>query len=239
LRIRLLHLCGFLLLLPPVFAQQVSFHITPLRPVEELRAEALKQQPPREQGTFLKADLVELITLDPTIKLDVRYATTNNFLGTPVYTQARAFLQRPAAEALVRAHRELKAQGYGLIIHDGYRPWYVTKIFWDATPDDKKIFVANPQEGSKHNRGCAVDLSLYDLRTGAEVQMPSGYDEMTKRAYSDFAGGTNEERARRALLRQAMEKQGFKVNPTEWWHFDYQDWKQYPILNVKFEDLGK
>jgi zinc D-Ala-D-Ala dipeptidase len=86
------------------------------------------------------------------------------------------------AEAVLRAHRELKAQGYGLLIHDGNHPWYVTKIFWDATPDDKKIFVADPAEGSKHNRGCAVDLSLYDLKTGREVKMPSGYDEMTDRA---------------------------------------------------------
>lgn len=239
MRIRTHHLCGLLLLLQPVFAQQVSFHITPLRPVEELRAEALKLEPPREEGAFLKPDLVELITLDPTIKLDVRYATTNNFLGTPVYTQGRAFLQRPAAEALVRANHELKALGFGLIIHDGYRPWYVTKIFWDATPDDKKIFVADPQAGSKHNRGCAVDLSLYDLKTGLEVAMPSGYDEMSERAYADYPGGTDEERARRALLKQAMEKQGFAVIPKEWWHFDYKDWKQYPILNVKFEDLGK
>jgi D-alanyl-D-alanine dipeptidase len=217
----------------------VSFHITPLRPVDELREEALNQHPPREEGAFRKPDLVELVTLDPTIKLDVRYATTNNFLSAPLYTQARAFLQRPAAEALARAHHELEPLGYGLIIHDGYRPWYVTKIFWDATPDDKKIFVANPQEGSKHNRGCAVDLSLYDLKTGLEVQMPSGYDEMSDRAYADYSGGKQEERARRAVLRQAMEKQGFTVNPTEWWHFDYKDWKQYPILNVKFEDLGK
>ena len=239
MRIRTHHLCGLLLLLQPVFAQQVSFHITPLRPVEELRAEALKLQPPHEDGAFLKPDLVELVTLDPTIKLDVRYATTNDFLGTPVYTQARAFLQRPAAEALVRANHELKALGFGLIIHDGYRPWYVTKIFWDATPDDKKIFVADPQAGSKHNRGCAVDLSLYDLKTGLEVAMPSGYDEMSERAYADYPGGTDEERARRALLKQAMEKHGFAVIPKEWWHFDYKDWKQYPILNVKFEDLGK
>jgi len=180
-----------------------------------------------------------LVKLDPTIKLDIRYAATNNFLGTPVYTQARAFLQRPAAEGLLRAHRELQAQGYGLIIHDGYRPWYVTKIFWDATPDDKKIFVANPATGSNHNRGCAVDLSLYDLKTGKEVKMPSGYDEMTDRAFSDYAGGTSDERARRSLLRQAMEKQDFLVNPKEWWHFDYKDWKQYPILNVKFEDMGQ
>ena len=239
MNLRPLHSCAFFFLLQPLFAQQISFHITPLRPVDELRSEALKQQPPHEQGTFLKSDLVELTTLDPTIKLDVRYATTNNFLSTPVYTQARAFLQRPAAEALVRANHEHKAQGYGLIIHDGYRPWYVTKIFWDATPDDKKIFVANPKEGSKHNRGCAVDLSLYDLKTGAEVAMPSGYDEMSDRAYADYPGGTTDERARRAILRQAMEKQGFQVIPKEWWHFDYKDWKQYPILNVKFEDLGK
>ncbi|MGA8443435.1 MAG: M15 family metallopeptidase, partial [Candidatus Sulfotelmatobacter sp.] len=124
-------------------------------------------------------------------------------------------------------------------IHDGYRPWYVTKIFWDATPEDKKIFVADPAVGSKHNRGCAVDLSLYDLKTGKEVKMPSGYDEMTDRAFADYAGGTPEERARRALLRQAMEKQDFQVNPEEWWHFDYKDSKQYPILNMKFEELGQ
>jgi D-alanyl-D-alanine dipeptidase len=231
-------LCGLLLVLLQLsFAQEVSFRITPLRPVEELRADALKAQPPLEHGTFLKPDLVELVRLDPTIKLDIRYATTNNFLGAPVYTQARAFLQRPAAEALLRAHRELHAQGYGLLIHDGYRPWYVTKIFWDATPDDKKIFVADPAEGSKHNRGCAVDLSLYDLKTGKEVTMPSGYDEMTDRAFVDYAGGTPEERARRAVLRRAMEKQDFQVNSKEWWHFDYKDWKQYPILNLKFEDF--
>jgi zinc D-Ala-D-Ala dipeptidase len=230
--------CALLLaLLPLGFAQQVSFRITPLRQVEELRTEALKAQPPHEQGTFRKLDLVELVTLDPSIKLDIRYATANNFLGTPVYTQARAFLQRPAAEALLRAHRELKAHGYGLIIHDGYRPWYVTKIFWDATPNDKKIFVADPAKGSNHNRGCAVDLSLYDLKTGKEVEMPSGYDEMSDRAYADYPGGTAAERARRALLRQTMENQEFKVNPDEWWHFDYKDWNEYPILNVKFEDI--
>jgi D-alanyl-D-alanine dipeptidase len=219
--------------------QQVSFRITPLRPVDELRTAALKDQPPHEQGTFRESDLVAIVKLDPTIRLDIRYATSNNFLGTPVYTQARAFLQRPAAEAVVRAHQQLKAQGYGLILHDGYRPWYVTKIFWDATPNDQKIFVADPAQGSKHNRGCAIDLSLYDLKTGQEVVMPSGYDEMTERAYAHYPGGTDEERARRTLLRHAMEEQGFTVNPTEWWHFDYKDWKDYGIQNVRFEDLGK
>ena len=232
-----LTICGLLLSPQLALTQQINYRITPQRPIEELRAEALKAKPPQESGAFQPPDLVELAKLDPSIKLDIRYATPNNFLGTPIYTQARAFLQRPAAEALLRTLPELKAKGYGIIIHDGYRPWYVTKIFWDATPRDQKIFVADPKAGSRHNRGCAVDLSLYDLQTGEEVRMPSGYDEMTDRAYANSPAGTADERTRRLLLRQVMEKQGFWVNPTEWWHFDYKDWGQYPILNVRFEDL--
>ncbi|HYE24910.1 MAG TPA: M15 family metallopeptidase [Clostridia bacterium] len=215
------------------------FRITPARPIAELRAEALKASPPAEAGTFRKPELVELITLDPTIKLDVRYAGPDNFLGTPVYEQARAFLQRPAAEALMRAHRKLREKGYGLLIHDGYRPWFVTKIFWDATPPDKREFVANPDEGSRHNRGCAVDLTLYELTTGRAVEMPSLYDEMTPRAYPEYKGGTAEQRRHRELLREAMESEGFQQIENEWWHFDYKDWKQYPILNVRFEELMK
>jgi zinc D-Ala-D-Ala dipeptidase len=180
---------------------------------------------------------VELVKLDPTIHLDIRYASSNNFMGTPFYSEARAFLQRPAAEAVVRASAELKHEGYGLLVHDAYRPWYVTKMFWDGTPDDKKIFVADPKTGSNHNRGCAVDITLYDLTTGKEVRMPSGYDEMSKRAYADYAGGTAEERRLRGILRTAMEKQGFQVYPYEWWHFDYKDWKEYPLMNIRFEEL--
>jgi len=231
--------CCFLSLSQLGFAQEVSFHITPVRPIEELRAEALKAQAPVEQGDFRPSDLVELTSLDPTIRLDIRYATANNFMGTAMYTQARAFLQRPAAEALLRAHLALRPLGYGLIVHDGYRPWYVTRIFWDATPAEKHAFVADPAAGSRHNRGCAVDLSLYDLRMGTEVKMPSGYDEMTESAYADYAGGTDGERALRALLRLAMEQQGFAVTATEWWHFDYKDWRQYSILNTKFEDISQ
>lgn len=214
-----------------------SFRITPLRPVAELRAEALKASPPKETGDFLPTDLVELTKLDPTIKLEIRYATTNNFMGMPMYSQARAFLQRPAAEAVARANKKLHKLGFGLLIHDGYRPWYVTKMFWDATPDDKKIFVANPAEGSKHNRGCAVDLSMYDLKTGKAVSMPSGYDEMSPRAFSDYAGGTPEQNKHRAILKKAMEEEGFTQLPKEWWHFDYKDWKRYRISNVDFQDI--
>jgi D-alanyl-D-alanine dipeptidase len=177
---------------------------------------------------------VEIVALDPTIKLDIRYATANNFVGRPVYTEARAFLQRPAAEALVRAHRGLKEKGYGLLVFDGYRPWSVTKLFWDVTPPSKRDFVANPKQGSKHNRGCAVDLSLYDLRTGAEVQMPGAYDEMSPRSHPGYAGGTPEQRERRDLLRSAMEAEGFTVEPNEWWHFNCREWREYPILDVPF-----
>jgi zinc D-Ala-D-Ala dipeptidase len=193
--------------------------------------------PPHETGTFLKPDLVELIKLDPTLHLDVRYATSNNFLGRPVYKQARAFLQRPAAEALIRAHEKLKPQGYGLVIFDGYRPWSVTKIFWDATPADKKEFVADPQQGSRHNRGCAVDLSLFDLSTGKEVQMPSEYDEMTQRSHINYAGGNAEATRLRNMLRAAMESEGFIVYDPEWWHYDYRDWQKYPILNIPFSKI--
>src|SRR5262249_25661780 len=168
-----------------------QLRVQPLRPVPELMQEALAAQPPKEEGEFRPADLVELTKLDSTIRLEVRYATTNNFLGTVFYSEARAFMQRPAAEAVVRANAKLKQYGYGLLIHDAYRPWYVTKVFWDATPDDKKIFVANPANGSRHNRGCAVDLTLYDLKTKKPVEMVSTYDETTQRAYPDYPGGTS------------------------------------------------
>ena len=196
-------------------------------------------RPPKEKGDFRPADLVELVSLDPGLKLDVRYATANNFAGRPVYTEARAFLQRPAAEALVRAHRKLADKGYGLVIFDGYRPWAVTKTFWDITPPAKRAFVANPRQGSKHNRGCAVDLSLFDRQTGHEVEMPSAYDEMSERASPSYAGGTAEQRARRDLLRRTMEGEGFTVEPNEWWHFNYRDWRLYPIPDLPFERLGR
>jgi CubicO group peptidase (beta-lactamase class C family)/D-alanyl-D-alanine dipeptidase len=214
------------------------FHIHPVKQIAELRREALRAKPPVETGNFLKPDLVDVTSLDPKIKLDIRYATNRDFLATPVYTEAKAFMQRPAAEALARVARKLESQGYGLLIHDAYRPWYVTKIFWDATPPDKHRFVADPAEGSRHNRGCAVDLTLYNLATGEQVPMTGHYDEMTERSYPYYPGGTSIERWDRNLLRRAMESEGFTVYEFEWWHFDYKDWRRYPILNLTFEQLS-
>jgi D-alanyl-D-alanine dipeptidase len=183
-------------------------------------------------------DLVELLTLDTTLHTDIRYATPNNFMHRAMYSQARAFLQRPAAEALFRVNSALYAQGYGLLIFDGYRPWRVTKKFWDETPPGKHRFVANPAKGSVHNRGCAVDLSLYDCTTGREVTMPSPYDDFTERAAARYAGGTPAQRRLRDLLRLSMEREGFRVEPGEWWHFDYREWRHYPVLDIPFEELN-
>jgi CubicO group peptidase (beta-lactamase class C family)/D-alanyl-D-alanine dipeptidase len=214
-----------------------TFRIKPVRPLDTLRAEADRAQPPAEAGQFQKPDLVELTALDPSIKLEIRYAADNNFLGTPVYKTARAFMQRGAALALARAHRSLAKEGYGLLIHDAYRPWRVTKIFWDAVPESGRIFVADPSKGSKHNRGSAVDLTLYDRSTGKAVKMVGGYDEFSPRSFPGYPGGTSRQRWHRELLRRAMEAEGFTVFQFEWWHFDHRDWAKYPILNLPFEEL--
>ena len=215
------------------------FRIEPVRPVDELRAEALAATPPPPPADAdLRApDLVDVTTLDPTIRLDVRYATTDNFMSSVFYRIPRAFLQRPAAEALAAVHRELAARGYGLLVHDAYRPWYVTKMFWDATPESQKIFVADPANGSRHNRGCAVDLTLYRLEDGAPVEMVGGYDEFSERSYPDYPGGTSRQRYHRALLRDAMERHGFTVYEYEWWHFDHELWREYPLGNQTFEEI--
>ena len=194
--------------------------------------------PPKEQNKH-EADLIELKKLDKTIKLDIRYSTANNFVGRAVYPDARAFLQRPAAEALLRVHKLLKKEGLGAVIFDGYRPWAITKLFWDVVPEDKRKYVADPAKGSKHNRGCAVDLSIYDLKTGKLIAMPSGFDEFTDRASPDYKGGTAEETANRDKLRRLMEAEGFMVNANEWWHFDYKDWEQYAIYDISFAEAAK
>ena len=204
-----------------------------------LRARALAAKPPVETGERRSADLIDLTTLDPTIRLDIRYAGSDNFMGLPLYERPAAYLQRPAALALARAAQALKAQGYGLLIRDAYRPWFVTWMFWEATPPESRVFVADPAQGSRHNRGCAVDLTLYDLKTGKPVAMPSRYDEMSGRSYADFIGGTTKQRSMRSMLREAMLAEGFEVYPEEWWHFDYKDWRRYGIGTRTFTELAK
>ncbi len=194
-----------------------------------------QEGPPKETGK--KAP--DLVELDSGIRLEIRYATDRNEFGKPFYKEARAFLQRPAAGALARVNASLKEKGYGLLVFDGYRPWRVTKQFWDLTPEGKKIFVANPKNGSRHNRGGAVDLTLVVLESGKEADMGGAYDEMSKRSYVTFEDGPKEALARRELLRTAMEAEGFFVYPWEWWHYDWKDWRDYPVLDVPFEEIPK
>jgi zinc D-Ala-D-Ala dipeptidase len=194
-------------------------------------------KPPYEKGEFKESDLVELIKLDPSFKLDIKYATKNNFAGQVVYPEARAFLQKPAAEALIKVNKELRNLGYGLVIYDGYRPWSVTKLFWDITPEEDRNFVADPKDGSKHNRGCAVDVGLYKLSSGSIVPMTGEYDEMTERSYADYVGGTAKQRKMRDLLIRKMKNHNFDVYEFEWWHFNYKDWKSYRIQNIQFSEI--
>jgi D-alanyl-D-alanine dipeptidase/CubicO group peptidase (beta-lactamase class C family) len=210
-----------------------------LKVTPEVIAEAKAATPPVNPAGLKAPELVQLISIDPKLKLDIRYAGTNNFVHTPVYPAAIAMMQRPAAEAVARADAALRKDGFGLLIHDGYRPWYVTKIFWDSAPPEGKIFVADPSRGSRHNRGAAVDLTMYDLKTGEPMVTTGRYDEMSSRSYPFYVGGTSLQRWKRDLLRRAMTDQGFDVYEFEWWHFDYRSWASYPVMNVDLTDAAK
>lgn len=190
--------------------------------------------PPHKPDANGKVDLVNLAEFDRRLQIDLRYASANNFMSKPLYPVARALLQRPAAEALKRAHERLRAVGYGLVILDAYRPWQVTREMWDKHPWHR-AYLADPLNGSRHNRGCAVDVTLFDLKTGQQVDMPSGYDDFSERAHPDYTGGNVAQRQARDALRLAMEAEGFSVYQNEWWHFDYKGWQGYPVLNLPLQ----
>jgi zinc D-Ala-D-Ala dipeptidase len=204
---------------------------------DRVRKAALAATPPKEPAPKRASDLVPLKSLDSSIKVDTIYATTRNFMGIPIYEKAGAYMQRDAAEAVARASKALQKYGYGLWVTDAYRPWYATKMFWDATPPEDHNFVADPAHGSRHNRGCAVDLTLYDLKTGKPVEMTGRIDEMSARSVADYPGGTSRQRWFRALLKREMEAQGFTVYTDEWWHFDYKDWADYAVGTATYTDL--
>jgi len=213
------------------------FTIEPQLPLNQLREIALSSIPPKEEDIPDKSkELYEVIKLDKSLKLDIRYASTQNFMQTPFYKESRAFLLKGAGKMLVEAHKELRNYGYGIVIYDAYRPWYITKMFWDATPDSLKEFVADPREGSIHNRGCAVDIGLYDIKNGKIINMISGYDEFTEKAYPFYSGGTKKERETRDLLINTMKKHDFEVYKYEWWHFNYK-FCDSKIMNFQFNEI--
>jgi D-alanyl-D-alanine dipeptidase len=179
--------------------------------------------------------LVEIKKYIPGIQLDIRYATTNNFTHHILYKQAKAYTRLPVALALQQVEAALKRKGLGLKIYDGYRPYSVTVKFYEIAHDTN--FVADPRKGSRHNRGCAIDLSLIDLKTGKELDMPTGFDSFSKRAAEDYTGLPKREYENRELLKSVMKAHGFTVYRTEWWHYDFNGWENYELLDVPFSAL--
>lgn len=179
--------------------------------------------------------LVDVSTI-PGVRIDVRYATGNNFMHQQLYPIAKVFLRAPAARALSDVQSDLAKEGLGLKVFDGYRPYAITERMWE--PIKNPDFVADPAKGSRHNRGAAVDLTLVDLTTGAEIEMPTPYDDFTDRARADYANLPANVIANRAKLREAMVRHGFDPLPSEWWHFDFRGWERFELMNVSFEELA-
>lgn len=174
-------------------------------------------------------DVVRVQDLIPTLKLDIRYATTNNFTHQRVYDVADCYLRPATAKKLAEVQADLKRQGLGLMVYDCYRPLSVQKKFWAIVPDER--YVANPAQGSRHNRGAAVDLTLVDKK-GRALEMPTEFDDFSERAHRDYLGLSKRQKKNRKSLEDAMQRHGFMGLPTEWWHFDDADWKQYPVMDA-------
>ena len=187
----------------------------------------------------IKADsnnrLMNLEAIIPGVQLDIRYATANNFTGQKVYDSAMAFLRLAPAKALLQVQNELKAQNLGLRVYDAYRPYTITIKFYEIYKDTN--FVAAPWLGSRHNRGCAVDVSLIDLSTQQEIPMPTEYDDFTAKAKPDYADLPDSVKANRKLLIDIMAKYNFEVHHSEWWHFYYTGWDKYYLMDIPFRQL--
>ncbi|MGV3541270.1 MAG: M15 family metallopeptidase [Rufibacter sp.] len=181
--------------------------------------------------------LVSIQEFIPNLQLDIRYATSNNLMGQPMYERAGAYLSLPAAKALKAVQQELNQQGVGLKIYDAYRPYAVTVAFYEKVKDT--VFVASPYRGSRHNRGCAVDLTLIDLKTGKELKMPTPFDEFSPQAHSAYAKLPKKVLKNRKLFQEVMLKQGFQIYPDEWWHFDFEGWRNHPVMDIPFQQLDQ
>lgn len=195
----------------------------------DVHAELVRLQPEKA--------LVDLKAMIPTITLDIRYATPENFMKRPLYPEPLAMLRCPAALALRAAHEELMLRGIGLKVFDAYRPYSVTVAMWEPIRDPD--YVADPARGSRHNRGAAVDVTLIELESGAELQMPTDYDDFTPRAAHAFTDLPPEALRNRALLRQVMERHGFSALSSEWWHYDFTGWENFEVLDLPHSVLQK
>ena len=218
---------SFLLLGQHTFAQKVnSYGLTVINSQLEYKKSVSENS---------DKQLVELKNYIPDLKLDIRYATRNNFTNQAVYKNAKAFARLPVARSLKNVQAELKKSGLGLKIFDGYRPYSVTVKFFNLASD--KSFVANPKDGSRHNRGCAMDLTIINLKTGKDLKMPTPYDSFAAAASSDYKNLPGDVIKNRDLLINIMERNGFQVLENEWWHFDFNGWKNFELMDIAFEEL--
>lgn len=191
--------------------------------------ESVKADPDKE--------LINLGNFIPGLVLDIRYATGDNFTGERIYELPRAYARKPVAEALKRIQEDLKKRGLGLKIFDAYRPYRATVKFYEVYRDT--TYVASPYRGSRHNRGCALDLTLIDLKTGDELKMPTGYDSFSRKAWPSTPVSDAHVRDNRSLLIRVMENHGFRVNSSEWWHFDFRGWAKFEVLDIDFVELER
>ncbi len=203
-------------------------------PLTSQRSQAQPSPTSQQARVSNSSALVDIKRVNAQIRVDIRYATKNNFTHRPLYAQARCLLRPAVAARLSRVQTDLAVKGIGLKVYDCYRPLSVQKQMWKLVPDDR--YVANPAQGSRHNRGSAVDLTLVD-RDGNELEMPTSFDDFSDRAHVDYPRVSQSARQHRAILQQAMKRQGFAPLQTEWWHFDDPSWRQYPLLDVPLDGV--
>ncbi len=192
----------------------------------------------KEIGEDSTNKMIDIKKFIPSIRLDLKYATVDNFMHQKLYPPTQTtFLRKPAAENLKKIVNELKKQNLSLKIFDAYRPYSVTEQMWEKVKDDR--YAADPSKGSGHNRGAAVDLTLIDLTTGKELPMGTGFDNFSDTAHPDFTALPAEILRNRNLLKAIMERYGFKQLSTEWWHFYLPNSSSFELLDIPFTDLKK
>jgi D-alanyl-D-alanine dipeptidase len=216
----------FLFVCFPVLLQaQYKYGLTPVT----------LQQYQQQVKNDAEKELVNLATVIPGIVLDIRYATANNFTGEVIYNLPRAYARKPVADALRKAQEEFSKHGVGIKVYDAYRPYSATVKFYEVYRDT--TYVASPYKGSRHNRGCAIDMTLVDLKTSEELRMPTEYDSFKKEAWPTTPVKDPVIKKNRELIISVMHKHGFKVNASEWWHFDFNGWQKFEVMDIDFEEL--
>jgi len=217
----------FIFIIPFSIQAQYKYGLTPV--TYDQYQQQVKIAPEKE--------LIDLEKFISGIVLDIRYATTNNFTSEQIYNLSKAYARKPVAESLKRAQAEFANHGVGIKIYDAYRPYSATVKFYEVYRDT--TYVASPYKGSRHNRGCAIDMTLIDLKTGEELKMPTEYDSFKKEAWPSTPVKDPLIKKNRDLIISVMEKHGFKVNASEWWHFDFTGWQKFEVMDIDFEELEK